>query len=775
MKKVKFLKIFTLVALFALVANVYGCIDVELPSSVESSSGETSSVEQEETLSLLDGWAGIDEGIYTFEKSDSQLEVSYEKTSEMGELSWTAAVKDIDQDLTAFKTLRFTVVGSAMVKLKLEGTSGVAEVDIAITGVETAYEWNLMPETAVLAGVQKIVIFGHPGKRDGAGTFTIKKFEFTTLTADGDAIINTGFNNIPDDVNEYDGTGETFSFNSKWQDNGDGVYTFEYVDDGVIVDYNKGNFSYGLFKSKIFGNFSKFNYVTVKFSGPANTRILLKVLEPTYEIICKAAETDVVQVCVYDIGKNLTEEQRAGMREILIFAAPGETNVEGTFKIHEAYFTNVNENPVDEPDVNVYEGGGEDFHFNNYWHDAGSLDYTVKVEDTDTVLTYDKAGEWSAAKALVEGPLGDFKYIVFKVQGAAESSVMLKVEEGASKVEKSFDLTGEVDELVLDISILTKAVRDSLKAVYLIAAPGSKTSGTLRIKDAYFTNDADPGVPDVIVHEYKGTGIDLNINNNWYDNGDKVYSVAKDGSTVIISYDKKDKEWPTVYSPVSGKLSDFVAIVGKIKGKAGDQVLFKLDAPLDKEYEVDLTGEEQEVRFDLEGLDSTGLDQLQKILVFAAPGKANETGEIEIRELKFVRPVAKYEEGDTFEVDNAWFDFDGIYVINHGDYIEVTYQKEEGKHAWACMLTLVEGDFSEFSKVVFTIEGAEGKELLLKVEGTAGAEEGRVTLTGEASDLELDISNFDGRHGINKVLIFADPDVNGTNGSFKIISVKFVK
>lgn len=157
------------------------------------------------------------------------------------------------------------------------------------------------------------------------------------------------------------------------------------------------------------------------------------------------------------------------------------------------------------------------------------------------------------------------------------------------------------------------------------------------------------------------------------------------------------------------------------------------------------------------------------------PGKANETGEIEIKELKFVRPVAKYEEGDTFEVDNAWFDFDGIYAIDHGDYIEVTYQKEEGKHAWACMLTLVEGDFSEFSKVVFTIEGAEGKELLLKVEGTAGAEEGRVTLTGEASDLELDISNFDGRHGINKVLIFADPDVNGTNGSFKIISVKFVK
>ena len=47
---------------------------------------------------------------------------------------------------------------------------------------------------------------------------------------------------------------------------------------------------------------------------------------------------------------------------------------------------------------------------------------------------------------------------------------MLKVEEGSSKVEKSFDLTGEIDELILDISILTKEVRDTLKAVYLIAA-----------------------------------------------------------------------------------------------------------------------------------------------------------------------------------------------------------------------------------------------------------------------------------------------------------------
>lgn len=770
----KSLKIFTFLALLAVSINAFGCEIVE-PSSSSTISESSSSVEQEKKLTLLDGWVGLDEGVYTVETGDTTLDVDYLKTTEMGDFAWSALVKDIDEDLTEYKTLRFTVSGMAMMKLKLEGTKGNAEVDIAVSAIETAYEWNLMPEAEKLSGIQKIVIFGHPEKRDGAGNIHFSKFEFTSMTADGDAIINTGFNNIPSDVNEYDGTGDTFSFNAKWADNGDGVYTFEEVSEGVKVNYNKGDKSWAYIKSKIFGDFSNFNYVTLKVKGEANTRFLLKVKEPNSEVTCKIEKTGVEQVCVYDIGKNLTAEDRAGMRDILIFVAPGTTNVTGSITITGAYFTNVNENPVEEPDVNVYNGTDAEFDINHNWHDAGGLDYTVTVDGTDTVINYDKAGEWSAAKTLVQGNLGDFKYIVFKVVGAAEGKVMLKVEEGSSKVEKSFDLTGEIDELILDISILTKEVRDTLKAVYLIAAPGSKTSGTVTIKEAYFTNEADPGTPDVIVHEYNGSGIDFNINNNWYDSGDKVYSVAKSGSDVIISFDKKQTEWSTVYSPVTGKLSDFVAITAKIQGEAGKQVLIKLDAPANKEYWIDLTGEVQDISLDLTIVEAAKLDEVKKVLIFGNPGVKEVTGELTIKEMKFVRNVAKYESGDSFEVVNDWFDFDGIYTIVNGETTEVTFQKEEGKHEWACILTLVEGDFSEFTKVVFNIEGAEGKNILLKVEGTAGAHETPVTMTGTAANFELDISTFAGRHGINKVLIFADPGTPGTSGSFTINSVTFKK
>jgi hypothetical protein len=778
MKKTGLFRLVVLVATCSLLA--VGCDPIVSSSSSSSSSSSTSSstssVYTEEKENLLGDWADGGQNVYTLStNTTSKLEVSYEKTEAMTDVQWSYFGKTLGGDYSSYKTLRFTVSGNAILKIKLEKGSEAREVDIAVTGIEAAYEWNLMADGAFLNGLAKIVIFGAPGKATGSGNAAFTKFEFTTDTAEGQ-IINTGFNNVPTNINEYNGTDATFSFNQKWEDNGDNVYTISYEGSTLVAAYDKKTFTYPYIASNVFGPFGNFDYITIKASGTKDNRVLVKAADGV-EVTYKFAQDNTVELFVLDISK-MTVDARNSIKKILVFAEPGSAEKIGTFKIHEAYFTKVNEAPTVEPEVNVYDGTGETFDINRNWHDGGAKDYTVTQDGTDTVLTYTKSDTYTFAKTLIEGNFGDFKYIVFKLQGAVDKQVLAKVEYGSNKVEKTFKFTGEVDEFVLDITSLSVDTRNNLKSVMLFAAPGTPgVSGTITIKEAYFTNTADVEIPEIQINEYLGIGREFGINQYWKDGGDGVYTVSNVDGVTVATFDKGDKEWPSMKTLVNGRLSDFASINFGIEGAAGTRVLVKAGNAANVEKWVDLDGTVQNITMDLSGVSAANLDSLKEILIFATPGVAGTTGTLKIHWMAFKRPTA-VDDGvsDTFVVPHKWFD-DGsnVATVTNGETATTVVYAKDGGDDWACVMTYISGDFSRFSSVVFNLQSDVETSILLKVEG-AGAKQLQVTIGTTAADYTLDISTFAGRTGINAVVIFAQPGVgSGVSGTYTINSVTFVK
>ena len=156
-------------------------------------------------FNVLGNWTDGGDAVYTIATNTaSELDFTYDKSTFPYAFLQSAA---ITEDLSVFKSLEITLEGTGTMLLKLEtkDDTPAKEVSLNVTGIQGTYEWNLKDDSAFLAKVDRVVIIAAPGKQDSVGAITVSKLSFDVSIADG-YIINEGFNNIPSNVNEYNGT-----------------------------------------------------------------------------------------------------------------------------------------------------------------------------------------------------------------------------------------------------------------------------------------------------------------------------------------------------------------------------------------------------------------------------------------------------------------------------------------------------------------------------------------------------------------------------------------
>ena len=108
-------------------------------------------------------------------------------------------------------------MGSIQVRLECDDDTPSKQVSLNVLSNVGTYEWNLLNSSDFLKKVKRIVIVAAPGKETSTGSVEITGLTFGVEVAKG-FIIQDDYNNIPSNVNEYNGTDEEFHFNSKWAD-----------------------------------------------------------------------------------------------------------------------------------------------------------------------------------------------------------------------------------------------------------------------------------------------------------------------------------------------------------------------------------------------------------------------------------------------------------------------------------------------------------------------------------------------------------------------------
>lgn len=698
--------------------------------------------------------------VYTLNtNSTSELNFDYQKADETHIYSYIYASIDENTSLEKYKKLVFTTVGNGTMMLKLECADGTPgkEVSINVTGIEASYEWNLSNDAEFLKSVTKVVIFAAPGKAEGAGQISITKLSFEEELADN-FIIQTDFSNIPTNVNEYNGTDETFDFNAKWANVNDTIYTIEQDEETrvVRVDYEKSaGMEWSCIESKVKGDFTKFKYVVVVAKGTADKTLMVKAatgVEKTFKF------DGTKQTFVLDIS-TMANDAKNSIASIVLFGSPNSTQ-SGSFEIHEAYMSETSPVEVEEIVKNVYNGTDETFDISEHWYDGGDSVYTVTNGADGVVVEYSKNQNqtYSSLKAFVEGKLSNFRYIMVEVTGEADKSMMLKAANG---FEVSHKFTGEREIVYLDIALLGEE-RDAMTDVIIFAAPGSGGEGTFTIHRALFTNEIEGvEVPTTNVYDKYYEVFDVN---HYFQDSTGTYTITEEGSKTVVAYNKETgSEWHGFFTTIEQLPDEFKYVRLVVKGEADTQLLVKPNDLNSYEQWVGLTGEEQVVYVALP-------NSLTKLLIMAEAGKIDCTGTVEILEAKLVRDLIVEETAETADLLGSLFiNGDPAYTLTMNEgVLNVAYDKQN--YSWASIKTILSGANEGFQTLTIEVQGEAGTQLLVKLNDD-NAYQTFIDLTGEKQTVVIENLPTP----LRTVHMFAAPGVENVTGELRLYKAELSK
>ena len=297
----------------------------------------------------------------------------------------------------------------------------------------------------------------------------------------------------------------------------------------------------------------------------------------------------------------------------------------------------------------------------------------------------------------------------------------------------------------------------------------------------------------------------VNLLSNFVDGGDGVYTLDINSTNALsLSFDKLTFEYGNVMKDLSDVTADFTTMKSlnvTLQG-SGVPVLLKLestDGSIGREVQINANDVQQSFSWDLED-EADFLAVLGKVLVFAAPGQVNVTGSILISKLTLSVDPASAEEGtiiesgftdfvkpdpnvyngtdDEFLVGNFYDGGDKVYAIEETNSdIVVDYDKTATQNTYAYMVADIQGDFSQFARLVFEVTGTLNFDILLKLEGTAGFKEVRLSPTGDKQEVVIDLLAFlpTQLDAMNKIVIFGSPGVVGEASEFTLHAVRFEK
>ncbi|MDI6452278.1 hypothetical protein [Peloplasma aerotolerans] len=689
-------------------------------------------------FNVLGNWADDGDGVYTITTNTAaELEFSYAKGT-FPNASMSSAL--ITEDLSVYKKLVITVEGAGTMLLRLETSDSTPtrEVGLNVTGIQGTYEWNLINAASFLEKVNKITIIAAPDKEDSIGVISLTKLMFQESVADG-FIINDGFNNIPTNVNEYNGTDEIFNFNDKWENFAEETYTIVKDGDVFNVDFTKGaGFEWSAMQSKVQGTFTDFNFVVVKVSGTAGQPIIVKAADGVETRIILSGE---IQEVVVDISE-MAVAQKNAIQAILIFGNAGRVG-SGSFTIHEAFMIDDYDYEAPVFVKNIYNGIDSEFAV-GHWFDGGDVVYTITEADTEYHVEYSKLDgglEYANMQALIEGDFSNFAKIEFEITGQNAKTVLLKVEgtQGVKEVPVTFDGTRQV--IVFDLMTMTPTQLDALNKLVIFAAPGGIGAG------------------EFTIHSVKFLTSDYDANGLWEEVDADTYDITF-GETTTVAYTKvATQEWAHMRALFDAEdVAGLNTLTIVIKGEVGKEILIKPN---------DDGAIEQSITFiDTDPVTLTfKAETFVSIILFAEPNVAPATGTFEIISvtLSYVIPEADFDPTLILDINNNWEE-------NDPDTYDFTYEEDGSvtvdydKTGWAFMKqTFNAQEVAGLNTMTIVFEGTVGKQIMVKPNDSNALEQW-ITFTEDPYVLTVFYEN-----GFTNLLIFAEPDTVAMD-SFTIIS-----
>ncbi|MDY0294209.1 MAG: hypothetical protein RBQ71_00205 [Acholeplasmataceae bacterium] len=724
-------RLFLLVLTFGLLFVITGCKDE--PTPIPTPTPEITD------FNVLGNWTDGGDAAYTFlTNTATELDFTYDKATFPYAFIQSAL---ITEDLSVYKKLVITVEGTGSMLLKLETNDDTPakEVGLNVTGIAGTYEWNLMAAADFLAKVDRVVIIAAPGKEASVGAITVTQLLFQDEVADG-YIINDNFNNIPSNVNEYNGTDVEFNFNAKWESNDEGIYEITYDGTDAVVDYDKGaGLEWAFMRTRVQGDFTDFNYAVFIVTGTAGQKLLIKPNE--YNAVEAFIWLDgTEQELVIDLTE-LTLEQKNAITDFKVFIAAGLAPAAGQLTIHEAYMVDEYDFVVPVFDVNEYNGTDSEFGV-QYWYDGGDLVYDIALVGTDYEVDYEKLTSnlhYAFMYALLDGDYTSFSKIEFEMTGQTGKKILLKIESENGNKELEFTFDGTKQLFTIDLTTMTTAQLETLNKVVMFAAPGGTGAGEFTVHSVTFKNS------------------DYLVDTDWVSNDPGVYTIV-DG---VVTYNKvAGQEYSAFINTFdSAAVAGLNTMTVVIKGTAGKSVILKPNDLGTLETTVAFTDANPVTKV-------FTADAWTKLVIMAEGGTAPATGSFEIVSitLSYVKPEADFDPTLEVEIDEAdWVSLDaGVYTITDG---VVTYTKGVGQEYSAFINTFDAEAVAGLNTMTVVVKGTAGKSLIIKPNDLGSLEKNYTFVDANPVTFVFRADAW------TKLVLMAEGGTPSVTGTFEIVSV----
>jgi len=723
-------RLFTLFLVVGLLFIVTGCKEDEpIPTIIPEIT----------EYNVLGNWADGGNSVYTIATNTAaELDFTYNKAA-FPNAELRSPI--ITEDLSIFKKLVVSVEGTGTMILRLETSDSTPakEIGLNVTGIKGTYEWNLMTSSDFLAKVNRIVIVAAPGKEDSVGSISITELKFKTAVASG-FIINDGFNNIPNNVNEYNGTDEVFDFNDKWGNFAEETYLISQVGDTFEVEFNKAaGFEWSAMQALVQGDFTDFNFVVVIVSGTAGQPIIVKAANGVEtRVILNGEEQEVV----VDLSEMALADKNA-ITSILIFGNAGRVGA-GEFVIHEAFMIDDYEYVAPVIIVNTYNGTDLTFNVMN-WYDGGDQVYGITKLGEEYLVEYAKPDSnfnWSYMFANLDGDYSGFAKVEFEITGTLNKTILLKVESPTGNKEVPFTFDGTKQILTIDLTTMTPTQLAELNKVVMFSAPGGIGSGEFTIHSVTFKTS------------------DYAIDTEWTSGDAGVYTFAT-GETTVISYNKvAGQEWSFTRNILDAeKVAGLNTLTLVVKGTAGKSILVKPN---------DSGALEQTIAFtDANPVTVTfTTETFVNIIIFAEPNVAPATGSFEILSATLSYVAPDFDPSTVVNFNEAWVANSAtIYTITPQESSTlVDYNKLAGND-WEWMRVQFDAkEAAGLNTLTLVIKGTAGKNVLIKPNDSGALEQWVYFTDSEPVTIVVHAAAF------SSVYMFGDAGVAPATGSFEILT-----
>lgn len=716
----KAFKKFTLLAVIAAAAIVLvGCNKTITTTAAETTVAPTITVEpttvvtEKTDLSVLGGFQASDEGVYTVATdSASDLHFTYAKSKIAG-----AYLKKAVSGLADYNTLAITVKAAGTFKLALVYGDNEIAVSLASVADNSVYNWGFTAnDKTVLSKVTEIRIYAAPGKEALTGEleFTVLNFTTKVAGANGEFIINSGYNNIPSNAIEY-ANEEKVNVLAKFVENDKGTYAFTYNADGSVkIDYTKGQgFEWAYFKNEFSGMPTDFTAMTLVVKGKKGTKVLIKPDDndggDNWYVIQADDKEETIYVPI-----------TAGVRKILWFVQAG---VQSTGSI--TFVSGViSKGTVTKTALGKAISG---------YSDSGDGSYAISEKEGTAVVTYSvKAHSWNtfnflASSASDAGLSGNSLKVT--VQGKSGDQVLVKLNDS---LETWYTLTSADPESFV---IKGDKLPTYLTKSYIFINPNQESdqNGTLTIRIEVVETPKDA--------IYYKNEVAVDANGYYKDGGDSAYTFLTNADkSVTITVNKSNQYSWFANEFVGFDDAVFAKMVMVVKSSKDATLGIKPNDSNDyMDYKALTADQVQVIEFKVPV-------KLAKIIYFFDINEAASSATFTIYSAYLVN------EGD--EITNIVSNDPGIYTFASNT---LTYAKVSGGE-WSC--AKAEGlTISAGSVIGAVVKGKAGDQIMLKINDS---KENWFTLTGE---LQLLVTTVNPTDAITSVVIFCEPGKASVSGS----------